>query len=111
MTNQPQSFTELAKSNPKEAALLQTVVTAAVKNVEHHLGDLPAEEKKKKAEAEAIDMLRKVYDGVDLFFNLHPAVDFLAKECLIPLIPGAIDGIVALFNKTGEFDHSAQGVA
>lgn len=104
----PLKFEELASQHPKEAALLQTVVTQAVKDVEHHLGDLPGEKKAQLAQDQAIDMLRKVYAGADMWFGFNPAVDFLVVECLIPLIPKAIDGVVKMFNGTGVFAPSGQ---
>lgn len=104
-------FQELAAEKPEAAALLQTVVTTAVQDVEHHFADLPGIEKKKLAEQQAIELLQKAYDVADIWFGFPSLVDYAAKELLIPLIPAAIDGIVRMFNGTGLFTHNAQGVA
>ena len=104
-------FQELAAQKPEAAALLQTVVTTAVQDVEHHHGDLPGAEKKRLAEQQAIELLQKAYDVADLWFGFPSLADYVAKELLIPLIPAAIDGIVQMFNGTGFFTHQAQGVA
>jgi hypothetical protein len=108
-TQAPQNFQDLQARFPAEAALLQTVVTTAVKEVEHHMADLPGDKKKELAEQQAIELLQKVYDGVDMWLDFKPYEDFLAKECLIPLIPKAIDGIVALFNQIGTFLKGLSG--
>ena len=99
-------YAAFAAAHPAEAALLQTAVTTAVQQVEQP--GISGHEKKARAEALTIEILTRVYDGADLFLNLHPAVDFIAKDFLIPLIPKAIDGIVALFNSTGVFGHDSK---
>jgi hypothetical protein len=96
-------YAAFAAAHPAEASLLQTAVATAVQQVEQD--QLSGPEKKAAAEKLTLEILNRVYDGVDLFLNLHPAVDFIAKDFLIPLIPKAIDGIVALFNQTGIFEH------
>jgi hypothetical protein len=98
-------YSKFAAAHPSEAALLQTAVTHAVQTIEHGAAGVNGAEKKARAEALVIEILNRVYDGADMFLNLHPGVDFIAKELLIPYIPKAIDGIVALFNGVGVFGH------
>lgn len=109
MSQQPTTLKELQDQYPREAQLLSSLATAAAKDIENQLGDLPGEEKKKLAEKQTIDLLRRVYDGSDMFFNFHPAIDMLTKECLIPLIPDLLDAIVGLFNSIVHFDKNAGG--
>jgi hypothetical protein len=76
----PKDLNSLRYESPKSADLLSTIVAAATKDIENQLGDLPSDEKKKLAEQQTIDLLRKVYNGADMVFNFHPAADFLVLE-------------------------------
>lgn len=105
------NFEELQQSFPKEAQLLQTLVTKSVSDVEHHFADLEGIKKAELATEQSVELLQKTYDGIDLFANFPAPVDYLVKEVLIPLIPGMVDEIVALFNKTEVFARNQKGVA
>ncbi|MEZ0374920.1 MAG: hypothetical protein ACAI44_37890 [Candidatus Sericytochromatia bacterium] len=107
----PQNLEELQQMYPTHAAALQALVTKAVSSTEHHLADAPGAKKKELAQQQAIDLLEKTYDGAAMVFpGLGGPVAFLAKECLIPLIPGLIDWVVSLFNQTGVFAQGQKGV-
>lgn len=114
MTEQmtPTNFEDLQKQFPQQAAVLQSLVTKAVSSTEHHLADAAGDKKKELAKVQAIDLLEKTYDGVAMVIPaMNGPVAFLAKEVLIPLIPDLIDWVVDLFNQTGVFGNSQQGVS
>lgn len=99
-------FAAFTAAHPAEAALLQSAVTTSVQAVEKDGAGKTSDEKKAEAEALVIEVLRKTYQGADLFLNLHPGVDYIALELLIPLIPKAIDGVVKWLNDIGVFKHA-----
>lgn len=110
-TQLPQDYEQLQQQYPKEAQILQTVVTRSVLDVEHHNGDLPGAQKAKMAEEQAVDLLNKALDGASLALPIDPGVKALLR-CLIPLIPGLINGTVELFHQIGEFvKGGAKGVS
>lgn len=107
MTAQEQNFQDIAKQVPEATALLQTLTTQAVIETEITMQDSTGEEKKKAAEEKVVKVLQQVYGAADLWFGFPAIVDKLAIDVLIPLIPGAIDGIVRMFNGTGIFSSES----
>lgn len=103
-------FSEFNLKYPQASAALQSLATAAVVEVEHHLGDSSGRDKSELARRHVIEMLRKSYDAADVFFDFPGPVDQLVKEVAIPLLPGLIDWVVGLFNSNGQFQHGAGGV-
>lgn len=105
-----EKWAKFASASPREAALVQSFVTKAVMETEHHLGDLPGEEKKELAAKAALESIQKLIKAGSPFFGAYAPLISIAAD-LLPFIYDAIDGIVDWLYETGDFQHQAEGVA
>ena len=105
-----EKWAEFAAKHPREAALIQTQATKSVLETEALTGDLAGDKKRELATNQTVDGIQNVLRvGSPFFGSYSPAV--LAVAELLPYIVDAINGIVAWFNATGEFQSNALGVA
>ena len=105
-----QKWAEFAAQYPREAALIQTQATKSVLEIESLMGDMEGHKKQELAMSQTVDGIQNVMRvGAPFFGAYAPAALAIAE--LLPFIVDAINGIVAWFNATGEFQHNAMGVA